>query len=1223
MSARGPWSVKGIDSKAREAALQAARNEGITLGDYLNRLLLESDQNAAEAEARRQQAAPHTAHNDVPDMERPAPRATSTSTAALDELTRRVEAAEARSRLAITDIDKSVVGLLNRLDDTEKSQQAIEGRIDVAAEELQQAQALLKRRIDQIEADDASHQSLRAMRSLEKALENLSERIEQTRSETEAKHASAENQLKSLDERLGEMDQSVTQKVTGLQNSVTSQIENASAKVDRALSETVARTEGANKHLTDRMTQVERDVTEINHNVSGTLTKVSESVERFGRNIAETENRSVQAFDLVSRLEEQAKAQRDDVEGQLEDIAERLSRAEMTTDAALSGLESSFSQLDERLGQFEGEGLVGLRAEFEERIEAIKSELAQTISETRAELTGQIETAASQSTEVFSEMNSAVNEIAKRMRRTEQRQTQAVEAIGEEVTGIAEKLDKRVATVEQRNDSEIGSALRDQLNDFASAFQKRLSEIETRETGEPLESVTAKMDELASALNSRVEASEERSASAIRDFTDHVTTLTKNLQARQDESVNRLSSEIQASEQRQSEKVETALGKVTDRIAQVEQATSSSISPIQKAMASLAERLSAVEDFSNPDGVSRPAPPPMSFDSFEARLDAADAKQKSAAAPEIPEELDTDFEIPEPPAPKAETAKPAPVEDDPWADFGDDEFEAPSPKASFDDDLDEPDDGFAADVPGSGFDLDAAEFDENTSFENDSFDDDAPMSVPDAGSASDYLSRARAAANAAQESGRGRKAPKVLAAKGGKKGGGSSKLPLIAAASVIAIAAAGAAGFMLMRGKQDSSLDYLDGPSARGQVDGRTPLVPSAGADELSALENGADAGIGLEIVGPEVIESEAAVSDTVEETTPRREERLIESEPAPAPAPRSAETAEAPAPAPVETARNNGPTTSDLNRSQLTGQPISIQNAVPIAPSEMASAQPAVAEPAAPLPPVVTPVTQYQDGMRLLEEGNIREAVTLIQNSADDGLAMAQYRMSKLYERGQGVPRDLTQSRQWTELAAENGNVKAMHDLAVFFAEGEGGPQSYAGAAQWFRSAAEYGLVDSQYNLGVLYEQGLGVTADPAEALYWYAVAEQMGDSGAGSKVSELAAQIDPTAAQSALRRAAAYTPTQSDPAANGIFPQQPRAAASTPAATSAPTELALNGQVRQAQELLNELGYNAGFPDGRFGNQTRNAILAFQGANGYPQSGQVTPTLLRQMRAAADTGL
>ena len=43
MATRGPWSVKGIDAKAREAALQAARSEGVTLGDYLNRLLLESE----------------------------------------------------------------------------------------------------------------------------------------------------------------------------------------------------------------------------------------------------------------------------------------------------------------------------------------------------------------------------------------------------------------------------------------------------------------------------------------------------------------------------------------------------------------------------------------------------------------------------------------------------------------------------------------------------------------------------------------------------------------------------------------------------------------------------------------------------------------------------------------------------------------------------------------------------------------------------------------------------------------------------------------------------------------------------------------------------------------------------------------------------------------------------------------------------------------------------
>ncbi len=59
----------------------------------------------------------------------------------------------------------------------------------------------------------------------------------------------------------------------------------------------------------------------------------------------------------------------------------------------------------------------------------------------------------------------------------------------------------------------------------------------------------------------------------------------------------------------------------------------------------------------------------------------------------------------------------------------------------------------------------------------------------------------------------------------------------------------------------------------------------------------------------------------------------------------------------------------------------------------------------------------------------------------------------------------------------------------------------------------------------------------------------------------------------------------------------------------------------VIQAQNLLNQMGYNAGGADGQFGSQTRNAIIAFQRANGFPQSGTVTPTLVRQLRAVRDT--
>ena len=43
MTAAAPWSVKGIDPKAREVAKELARRSGMTLGEWLNRVILEDD----------------------------------------------------------------------------------------------------------------------------------------------------------------------------------------------------------------------------------------------------------------------------------------------------------------------------------------------------------------------------------------------------------------------------------------------------------------------------------------------------------------------------------------------------------------------------------------------------------------------------------------------------------------------------------------------------------------------------------------------------------------------------------------------------------------------------------------------------------------------------------------------------------------------------------------------------------------------------------------------------------------------------------------------------------------------------------------------------------------------------------------------------------------------------------------------------------------------------
>ena len=1166
MATRGPWSVKGIESNAREAALQAARSEGVTLGDYLNRILLEAE---AYAPDQGQSGGDVNTTSDDDSGEEGAD-----GTAAIEQLVRRIEAAEVRATLAISGMDQSVKGIVSRIEESETSQIAMESRIEMASDELSQAQDYLKRRIDRLEADDASEQSLRALKSLEGALERLSGRVQDAEDKSNRVQTKVSSRLDGLKTRLD-----------NVTNRVDASLEDVASKVERAVSEAELKAEGATRHLSERVSQVEVDIAETSRTVSdrverveqrvgSTLDRVSDNIESFGNKLAEHDEKSAGTFDLVNKLKKQSRQHRNEVNERLdgmdvsfEALTERLSQAETLTDTALAGLENSFNELDDRMSHFAEDGVQNLRQEFEDRLKSVKDELATTVAATRADLAQQIEEASVAPTEAFAEMSNAVSELHKRFRRSEQRQTQAVEAIGEEVAQLTDTLEKRVRNMEERNESELSSGLRDQLNEFATVFQKRLAEFESKDTGASAETVGAKLNEMAEKLNKRVEESEERSASAIRDFTDHVTTLTKNLQAKQDENISKLSDEIKASEGRQKETMTTAFNQVNDRIAQVEEATSATVSPIQKAMASLAERLQSIEEFSNPGGVASSPIADVNFDKFEDRLGKSDipepaptetpAKAEKQIVPSIPDEDELD---------------------DPWGDDNGAFEQTESLGADIIEDHDE----VVADLPSESYNLDEAEYDEPPEFLE-------PQTSP----ASDYLTRAREAARASQET--RKSSGKSKSVKRSSKNSGS-KLPLIAAASVLALSAVGTAGFMMMRGKQDAGLDYLSVGATEGSVDENSLLMPEAG-DEITddtLIEDD-------EILSGQTLES-------VEEPAPKPAEKPdveeARAEPTARTEPPQQQAAVTQAP---QERLEEIETTQTLNEAQV--------QRVAQRPQAQPPAQVPVSVPQEP-----TPVQKFQTGLTLLESGRIADGARLIREAADSGVVMAQYRLAKLYETGQGVPRDLAQSREWTAKAAEAGNVKAMHDLAVFFANGEGGPLNYAGAVQWFRNAAEYGLVDSQFNLGVLYEEGMGVTANAGEALHWYAVAERMGDSGATPKVSTLSATLDPVLVDEVLAKAATYQPRPSDPVANA--PIAPAAGASAaqarPAASSAPDRSAQATLIGEAQTLLNELGYNVGVPDGLFGTQTRNAVLSFQMANGYPQSAQVTPTLLRQLQAA-----
>lgn len=250
-------------------------------------------------------------------------------------------------------------------------------------------------------------------------------------------------------------------------------------------------------------------------------------------------------------------------------------------------------------------------------------------------------------------------------------------------------------------------------------------------------------------------------------------------------------------------------------------------------------------------------------------------------------------------------------------------------------------------------------------------------------------------------------------------------------------------------------------------------------------------------------------------------------------------------------------------------------------------------------------PVAMYDTAVSLLPTTERARAIALLKEAAAKGLTMAQFRLAKVYENGEGVPRDLSAARSFTEAAAIGGNVKAMHDLAVYFSEGDVGPQSYAAAAQWFREAAELGLVDSQFNLAVLYEQGLGVSLDPVEAAFWFDVSGRAGDPDGVRRARALLSQLSPAEAETVARRARAFTPQRPDAAANGDFGPRPWDVLAPP-------------QIMDIQRMLDRLGYLTIAPDGRMGARTAEAIRRFESDSGLPSTGEATLELMRHLRAA-----
>ena len=136
-----------------------------------------------------------------------------------------------------------------------------------------------------------------------------------------------------------------------------------------------------------------------------------------------------------------------------------------------------------------------------------------------------------------------------------------------------------------------------------------------------------------------------------------------------------------------------------------------------------------------------------------------------------------------------------------------------------------------------------------------------------------------------------------------------------------------------------------------------------------------------------------------------------------------------------------------------------------------------------------------FNKGVIAAQNGDWATALKEWKPLAEQGLAVAQYNLGLMYEKGKGVPQDDKEAARLWILAAEQGYVDAQYNLGVMYNNGNGVPQDYEEAVRWYQLAAEQGDAKAQGNLGAMYAFGKGVIKDYVYAHMWGNIASMNGN--------------------------------------------------------------------------------------------------------------------------------
>ena len=449
MSAAAPWSVKGIEPKAREIAKDLARRSGMTLGEWLNTMILEDgdDDDHVVPLARR----PHVSDTyerrgrsrRLDDAYGAGDEGWQRLGASIDAIAGRLEASERRSTVAIQGVDQAVSGLVRRLDGQDANGKAYGRRIDDIAEELREGHKRL-RRFEQ----EVGPQTADAFGKVEASVGAITGRLYDIEERQRAGTEDLRQRMVAIEKAAG----------PGVGTDLLAQV---GARLDEAQSRT-----------TEALRGLERSFAGLDQRMRAAEGRVEpEGVREAARfeKLAETLSRQVEA----SRSEMMRRLDTAETEGRID----RIERAVQAIGDQVKASEDRAARAVEAMGR----EVLKIAQNLNGRVEAVEVDapgrLDRIVEAASAAATRKVEADLGELTQALDQR------MERRLTASDDRHALALESLGGEITRISDRLSERIAQSERRSAQaleDIGQRLSDSSGRIEQRYDRASGELAER-----------------------------------------------------------------------------------------------------------------------------------------------------------------------------------------------------------------------------------------------------------------------------------------------------------------------------------------------------------------------------------------------------------------------------------------------------------------------------------------------------------------------------------------------------------------------------------------------------------------------------------------------------------------------------------------------------------------------------------------------------------------------